>query len=52
VFAAFMVSPIVDDELLRAEIGYCGAAALLCALLTVVYRVSAASPGPRRSGPS
>jgi O-antigen/teichoic acid export membrane protein len=52
VFAAFMVSPIVDDELLRAEIGYCGAAALLCALLTAVYLVSAASPGPRRSGPS
>jgi O-antigen/teichoic acid export membrane protein len=51
-FVAFMVSPIVDDELLRAEIGYCGAAALLCALLTAVYRASASSPGPRRSGPS
>ena len=32
-FVVFMVSPLVDDELLRAEIGYCGAAALLCALL-------------------
>jgi O-antigen/teichoic acid export membrane protein len=40
-FAAFMVSPLVDDELLRAEVGYCGAAALLCALLTVVYRSGA-----------
>jgi O-antigen/teichoic acid export membrane protein len=40
-FVAFMVSPIVDDELLRAEIGYCGAAALLVALLTVVYRAGA-----------
>jgi O-antigen/teichoic acid export membrane protein len=40
-FVAFMVSPIVDDELLRAEIGYCGAAALLCALLTAVYRSGA-----------
>ena len=38
VFVAFMVSPLVDDELLRAEIGYCGAAALLVALLAVVYR--------------
>ena len=29
-FVAFMVSPLVDDELLRAQIGYFGAAALLC----------------------
>jgi len=42
-FAAFMVSPLVHDELLRAEVGYCGAAALLCAALAVVYR-----SGPRR----
>ena len=37
-FVAFMVSPLVGDELLRAEVGYCGAAVLLCALLTAVYR--------------
>jgi O-antigen/teichoic acid export membrane protein len=37
-FVAFMVSPLVDDELLRTEVGYCGAAVLLCALLTAVYR--------------
>ena len=37
-FVAFMVSPLVEDELLRAEVGYCGAAMLLCALLTAVYR--------------
>ena len=36
-----MVSPIVDDELVRAEVGYCGAAALLCALLAAVYRAGA-----------
>ena len=29
---------LVDDELLRAEIGYGGAAVLLCALLAAVYR--------------
>jgi O-antigen/teichoic acid export membrane protein len=53
-FVAFMLSPIVDDELLRAQVGYCGAAAMLCALLAAVYRVtsSSTSPGPRRSGPS
>jgi O-antigen/teichoic acid export membrane protein len=37
-YTAFMVSPIIDDELLRAEVGYGGAAALLCALLAAVYR--------------
>jgi O-antigen/teichoic acid export membrane protein len=50
VFVAWMVSPLVDDELLRAEIGYCGAAALLCALLATVYRASASSRS--RSGPA
>jgi O-antigen/teichoic acid export membrane protein len=52
-FVVFMVSPLVGDELLRAQIGYCGAAALLCALLAVLYRAtSASSSGPRTSGPS
>jgi O-antigen/teichoic acid export membrane protein len=41
-FVAFMVSPIVDDELLRAEVGYCGAAALLCGSLAMVYRAGGA----------
>ena len=52
-FVAFMVSPLVDDELLRAQIGYFGAAALLCALLAVVYRrYLPLLPRPRTSGPS
>jgi O-antigen/teichoic acid export membrane protein len=38
VFLAWMLAPIVGDELLRAEIGYLGAAVLLCGLLTLVYR--------------
>ena len=29
---------MIDDELLRAEVGYLGAAALLCANLAIVYR--------------
>jgi hypothetical protein len=33
-----MLSSVVEDPLLRAEVGYLGAATLLCALLTVVYR--------------
>jgi O-antigen/teichoic acid export membrane protein len=53
-FVVFMVSPLVDDELLRAQVGYCGAAALLCALLAALYRATSAasSSGPRTSGPS
>ncbi len=38
VFVVWLVAPVVDDPLLRAEIGYLGAAALLCALLAAVYR--------------
>jgi O-antigen/teichoic acid export membrane protein len=37
-FVAWMVLPIVDDELVRAEVGYAGAAMLLCALLGALYR--------------
>jgi len=33
-----MLSPVIEDELLRAEAGYLGAAALLCALLAIVYQ--------------
>jgi O-antigen/teichoic acid export membrane protein len=40
-FVAFMLSPLVDDQLLRAEAGYFGATALLCALLAIVYRLGA-----------
>jgi len=37
-FVAWMLSPVVEDQLLRAEIGYFGATALLCALLAALYR--------------
>jgi hypothetical protein len=37
-FVGWMVLPLVDDQLLRAEVGYAGAAALLCALLRALYR--------------
>jgi O-antigen/teichoic acid export membrane protein len=36
-FLGWMVAPVIDDELLRAEVGYLGAAALLCGLLAAVY---------------
>jgi O-antigen/teichoic acid export membrane protein len=37
-FVAFLLSPLVSDQLLRAEVGYAGATALLVALLALVYR--------------
>jgi O-antigen/teichoic acid export membrane protein len=37
-FVVWMLVPIVDDELVRAEVGYAGAAVLLCALLGALYR--------------
>jgi O-antigen/teichoic acid export membrane protein len=36
-FVVWMLLPVVEDELLRAEVGYAGAAALLCALLAGLY---------------
>jgi O-antigen/teichoic acid export membrane protein len=36
-FVAWMLLPAVDDQLVRAEVGYAGAAALLCALLAGLY---------------
>jgi O-antigen/teichoic acid export membrane protein len=38
VFVAWMLTPAVGDQLLRAEIGYAGATALLTAALTALYR--------------
>jgi O-antigen/teichoic acid export membrane protein len=37
-FVGWMLLPAIGDELARAEVGYLGAAVLLCALLTSVYR--------------
>jgi hypothetical protein len=39
-----MLSPAVDDQLLRTEIGYCGATALLAALLGLIYRAGDRGP--------
>ena len=47
VFVAWMGLALVDDALLRAQLGYAGATALLCAALVVVYRAG----GPAASAP-
>jgi hypothetical protein len=38
VFVGWLLAPVIDDELLRAEVGYLGAAAILCASLAILYR--------------
>jgi O-antigen/teichoic acid export membrane protein len=37
-FVAWMFAEVVEDPLVRTEVGYAGAAGLLCALLAAVYR--------------
>ena len=40
-FMVWMLVGLVQDELVRAEVGYLGATVVLCALLFVVYRAGA-----------
>jgi O-antigen/teichoic acid export membrane protein len=37
-FVGWLLAPAVDDQILRVEVGYCGATALLCVLLAVTRR--------------
>jgi O-antigen/teichoic acid export membrane protein len=46
VFIVWMLSPAVSDEVLRAEIGYVGATALLAGFLLLLYRRGSAEPAP------
>ena len=46
-FVAWMLLDVVDDALTRAEVGYLGAASLLCVLLAAVYRTR-----PPRASPA
>jgi len=41
VFLAWMLTPVVSEQLLRTEIGYAGATALLALALTALYRSGA-----------
>jgi O-antigen/teichoic acid export membrane protein len=43
-FIGWMLLGVIDDELTRAEVGYLGAAILLCTLLAAVYRRPAVAP--------
>ncbi len=44
VFLAWMLAPLVGEEVLRAEIGYAGATAALAGLLFVLYRRGSDDP--------
>jgi hypothetical protein len=37
-FVVWLVLPVVDDQVLRVEVGYLGATAVLCALLAAIPR--------------
>jgi len=37
-FVAFVALPTIPSQVTRVEVGYCGAAAVLCGLLFAVYR--------------
>jgi O-antigen/teichoic acid export membrane protein len=45
-FVAWMLVDVVGDQLVRAEVGYLGAAVVLCGLLWVVYRRAGAGERP------
>jgi O-antigen/teichoic acid export membrane protein len=46
-FVSWTAVPIVADEFTRVEVGYLGAAAVLCVLLYWLYRAPLPSPGER-----
>jgi hypothetical protein len=49
IFLGWMLSPVVDDQLLRAEVGYAGATALLVLALAMLYRQGAPSTSRAQS---
>jgi O-antigen/teichoic acid export membrane protein len=49
-FVAWMLSPAIDDQLLRTEVGYCCATLALAALLALVYRSPDGDPSESLSG--
>jgi non-ribosomal peptide synthetase component F len=46
-FVIWMLVPAVGDQLLRAEVGYFGATALLCAALAALYRSGSGGARPQ-----
>jgi O-antigen/teichoic acid export membrane protein len=51
VFVAWMLAPAVSEQLLRAEIGYAGATALLAVLLAALYRRGGRASAGAGAGP-
>ncbi len=47
-FVVWMLAPVIDDRLVRTEVGYLGAAALLCAQLWAIHRAGRTGVTPAR----
>jgi O-antigen/teichoic acid export membrane protein len=43
-FVLFVALPTITSEVTRVEVGYCGATAILCVLLSAIYRRGPAAP--------
>ncbi len=52
VFVAWMLTPAVSEQVLRMEIGYAGATALLAATLLLLYRAGSRALGPTAQPPA
>jgi len=51
-FVAFVALPTISSQVTRVEVGYCGAAAVLCSLLLAVYRGAGGGVDPSSGGPT
>ena len=47
-FVLFVAAPTIPSRVTRVEVGYCGAAAVLCGLLLLVYRADSAPADRQR----
>jgi O-antigen/teichoic acid export membrane protein len=52
VFLAWMIAPVVGDQLLRAEIGYAGATALLASALAALYKRGGGGAAAAQAAPT
>ena len=50
-FVVFVAAPTISSEVTRVEVGYFGAAFVLCGLLWAVYRLGPARPVERSDAP-
>jgi O-antigen/teichoic acid export membrane protein len=49
-FVAFVAAPTISSEVMRVEVGYAGAAFVLCVLLALIYRLGSGGAPAREAG--